>query len=542
VLATFLALFVGIPRGALPRRAVFVALVIFTGLLAAFSLRALSSSGGTAGRLAHHLPLLGAGALGIVVFLAAATWLAWRYPDWAMLIVVVLAPLRVGLSLGSTQKNLLIPLYLVLLAVGIAEVVVRDRLLVSRNWRPDPVRVALAIMIAVMGVSSLWVGLKYAPHAKAFADALIELFAFFLPFAVLYYVVYRYTSDARRLSRLLITFVASGAVLAVIGIVQFPFRVAIVNRAGVAHDIAVGQPFRASSLFWDPNIFGRFLALVMLVGAALFLTARLRRADEGRRRAMWLAATAVVLAAIAFALTLSRSSIAGLLLGATVLEMAWLGRRKGALAVLVTVLILAVGLAGITAVRHPHHLRAKLETNIGLNKLTGGRYFLVKAGELMFERHPVTGIGLGGFPLAYRHYRTSHAASLALNDSHTTVVTVAAEQGVVGLIAFAGLLATFFGTTLRKRRFGADRRLYLWQASLVACVLAIFVHSFTYNAFFEDPYMWLFMALASAVATRLVVAPPKTFSSATPAGGEWSPAAAAKAAARDRDAGAATPR
>ena len=44
---------------------------------------------------------------------------------------------------------------------------------------------------------------------------------------------------------------------------------------------------------------------------------------------MWLAGAAVGLAAIAFVVTLSRSSVAGLLLGAVVLEMAWLGRRKG---------------------------------------------------------------------------------------------------------------------------------------------------------------------------------------------------------------------
>ena len=37
----------------------------------------------------------------------------------------------------------------------------------------------------------------------------------------------------------------------------------------------------------------------------------------------------------------------------------------------------------------------------------------------------------------------------------------------------------------------------------MACVLALLVHSLTYNAFFEDPYLWVFMALASAGVTRL---------------------------------------
>ncbi len=276
----------------------------------------------------------------------------------------------------------------------------------------------------------------------------------------------------------------------------------------------------------------------MLVGTALFLTARLRSAHEGRRRAMWLAGGAVALATIALVVTFSRSSWPACCSAPWSSRWAWLGRRKGTIAVLVTVLVLAVGLAGITELRHPHNLRMKLDTTKGLNKLTGGRVFLVKAGVRMFDRHPVAGVGLAGFPLAFAHYRTTHAASLGLNDSHTTVVTIAAEQGLIGLAAFAGLLVTFFATTLHKRRFGADRRLYLWQASLVACVLSIFVHSLTYNAFFEDPYVWVFMALASAVVTRIVrPAPPATVPSTTPDGGGWSPSAAAKAAIRDRKSG-----
>ena len=503
LLATFLSLFVGIPRGALARRLIFVGLVVFTVLLVGFSLGALRSTGGTAARLTHHLPLLGVAGAGVAVFVAALAWLAFRYPDWAMPVVLVLAPLRVGLPHGSSTSNLLIPLYLVLLAVVLAEMVVRDRLRLPDDWRPDPVRIALAVMIAIIGVSSLWAAQHYAAHPKAFADALIKLFAFYLPFAALYYVLYRYTTDVRRLSRLLVTFVAAGAVLAAIGIVQYPTRWVIVNRAGIEHDLVYQHTFRSNSLFWDPNIFGRFLAFVMLIGVALFLTARLRDASAGRRRAMTLAAGAVALAAIAFIVTFSRSSVAGLLLGGVILEMAWLGRRKGTIAALVTVLILLIGVAGVTALRHPQNLGAKLDSTRGWNKLTGGRFYLVRAGILMYERYPVGGVGLGGFPLAYPHFRLTHAASLSLRDSHTTVVTVAAEQGSLGLIAFAGLLVTFFATTLRKRRFGADRRLYLWQAALVACVLALFIHSLTYNAFFEDPYMWVFMALASVTATRL---------------------------------------
>jgi O-antigen ligase len=531
------------PRAAMLRRLILAALVALTLLLFGSSLEALRSSGPTAGRILHHLPLFGAAGLCLVVFLAAATWLAYRYPDWAMPVVVVLAPLRLELPLGTRSSDLLVPLYLVLLAVAIAELVVRDRLRVPEGRRTDPVRIALAVMLAVIGVSSLWTGHGYVSDVKAFADALIKLFAFYLPFGVLYYVVYRYVADLGKLSRLLTTFVAAGAVLAVIGIIEYPTHLVIVNRAAAAHARALGQTFRVNSLFYDPNIYGRFLALVVIVGAALYLAARLREPSVERRRALRLIAVAVALAAVALLATVSRSSITGLLLGGIVLEMAWLGRRKGGVVALLTVLVLLAGVAGFTAVRLPQQLPSEVLSVKGLNKITSGRVYLIQAGGRMFEKHPLAGLGLATFPVAFPSYRGSRTESLAVRDSHTTVVTVAAEQGLIGLAALTGLLVTFFGTTLRKRRFGADRRLYLWQAALVACVLSVFVHSMTYNAFFEDPYMWFFMALASAVVTRVVLVDPlageATGSDAAGHGDRRSPAAATAAAA---DAETAAPR
>ena len=169
----------------------------------------------------------------------------------------------------------------------------------------------------------------------------------------------------------------------------------------------------------------------MLIGAALFLTARLRGAAEGRRRAMWLAGAAVALAAIAFVVTFSRSSVAGLLLGGVVLEMAWLGRRKGSIAALVTVLVLLVGVAGVTALRHPQNLGAKLDSTQGLEQAhRRTRSTWCEPASSCSNATRSKASASAAFPLAYPHFRLTHAASLALRDSHTTVVTVAAEQGI----------------------------------------------------------------------------------------------------------------
>ena len=483
MLATFLPLFVGWPRRTLVRRVLFGLLLACFAALCWFAVAAASTTTTAFDRLEGRPELLAGAAAAALVFMAALTWLAYRYPTVTLIAVLALLPLRLPLPLGDGNSNLLVPLYLLTLAMALAEIVCRDRLALSPGFRRDPTRIALACMIAILGVSSLWVGVAYAPRIKAFSLSLVKLFAFVVPFATLYYLVEGYLTSRLRLRRLIWAILASGVVLALIGIVQAPTRWVIVNRAGVLDNELMQHTFRANSLFWDPNMFGRFCALIVLLGVAMFLA---------------------VLAAIALGLTYSRSGLLSVLAGLIVVELAWLGWKKGLIAVFATLLVLAGGLAGITAARDTRDLGKKIETTMGLNKLTGGRVYLVKAGWRMYKRHPVRGVGLAGFPQAFPSYRTSHAAKLTLKESHTTPVTIAAEQGTLGLVAFGGLLVTFFATTLRKRRYGASRDLYLMQAGIVGGVVALCVSSLSYNAFFEDPYVWVFLAMGSAVATRLV--------------------------------------
>ncbi len=507
----------------------------FTGLTVAAGLLAVRH---TSGRLAKlHVtphPQLLVLAAGAVVVLAAMVWLAYRYPQWAVPVLVVLMPLRVPVPLGGGAGNLLVPFYLVILAVTLAELVVRDRLRQPPEERVDPVRIALAVIIALGVVSTWWVGLHYTEHTRAVGYALIKLFAFYFPFAVAYWAIYRYTSSRQQLIRLLTAFVGAGVVLGLIGIVQYPTHWVIVNRSGILHEQQMRHAFRVNSLFWDPNIFGRYMALCVVCAIGLFLWSRYGgEGDVGvwrRRQGLALAAAAICL--VAFALTFSRSSLGALLIGALVLEMAFLGRKKGLIAVVATVVLIGVGMVGITEIRHTRNFGQKLTTTYGLNKLTGGRYFLVRAGYRMFRKEPLYGVGLGGFPLAFPAFRTSHAAVITLTESHTTPVTMAAEEGVWGIAAYVGLLAVFFGTTLRKRLFGGERRLYLLQAAIVSSVLIVIVHSLSYNAFFEDPLVWLFLALGSAVATRIAVGARRGYAGAAVAAPEApDPAAPARNAA-----------
>ncbi len=78
-------------------------------------------------------------------------------------------------------------------------------------------------------------------------------------------------------------------------------------------------------------------------------------------------------------------------------------------------------------------------------------------------------------------------------------MTVAAEQGVIGLLAYLALLVLAFGRLFGR---GADGR---WatdpvRAGVAAAFAALVVHTFMYAAFLEDPLTWVLLAVGTAVA------------------------------------------
>ena len=75
-----------------------------------------------------------------------------------------------------------------------------------------------------------------------------------------------------------------------------------------------------------------------------------------------------------------------------------------------------------------------------IDKATSGRAELIKGGLRMFGDRPVYGFGSGSFAERYRA-REGVRSELIAAVSHTIPLTVAAEQGVIGLAAYLALMA-----------------------------------------------------------------------------------------------------
>jgi len=289
--------------------------------------------------------------------------------------------------------------------------------------------------------------------------------------------------DARLAIRCLGVLTVLAVALVAIGFVEYATRTLLLNPK-VIESNQFSDYFRVNSLFFDPNIYGRFLAMVMLGVVTVVLWA-------GRRRTAILGALVLVYLWAGLVLTLSQSSFTALLAGLAVLAvLRWQPRR--ALVAVLAVLVVGVGVAAVAGNRV--HLSLS-------NSATSGRSNLVSGGVRLFRSEPLVGHGSGAFARDYR--RAEHTSvQRAASASHTIPITVAAEQGLIGLIAYLVLIVLALVTLLRGARGDPVR------AAVAAAFVALLVHTMLYAAFLEDPLAWVLLAAGVALARAAPAATP----------------------------------
>jgi len=300
----------------------------------------------------------------------------------------------------------------------------------------------------------------------------IELAAFLFPFLALVAVVVHEPRRSWLPRALAVVLVSEGVAFAAFGLwEEGAHRIYFSRSLEVAN--AYNGYFRVNSLFYDPNIYGRHLALAICVLVVLMWKRRL------------LIAIAAALIAVLFAglyYSYSLSSLVALFVVVVGITLVVGGRRtRRAIVICAAVLALAGMSLAVVGVRG-HSVR----------NLTSGRSHLVSITFDAFRDHPLAGVGVGSQPSASEDKSTSRVA-VKKDASHTTPLTVAAELGVLGLAAYLAWLAGAC-VTLRK----AWKRDATIGLSLAAVFGMLFVHSLSYSGFFEDPITWGALALAAA--------------------------------------------
>jgi len=396
--------------------------------------------------------------------LAGGLAAAFRRVPW---LLPVLALACIPVRIGALGHQLLVPLYVVVLAAALqlawelAHGDIRARELRAITW-------PLALYLAWVGLSLGW--------TQDAREGAIEVLAFYVPFAVLALAVARLPWQRLGLWALYAELTIMGLVFAVVGFYQYETRNVFENPK-VIYSNAYAAFFRVNSVFWDPSVYGRFLVVAMIPSVVLIVRGR-------SPRIVWAAAAALVVTWFGLLISFSQSSFAALLVAVIgVAFVAWRWRALLALALAVFVL------GGLAAAQPTVRKSIQHHTTSGLNSASSGRYSLVANGIRIAAAHPVRGVGVGGFKHAYarRVQRLHGKKNLKTAASHDTPVTVAAETGLVGFALFVWLLVACGSDVVR------TRRLVPFAAGL--SLAAILVHSFFYNDFFEDPTTWLLFGL-----------------------------------------------
>jgi putative inorganic carbon (hco3(-)) transporter len=431
-------------------------------------------------------------ALGVLAIAASAA-LAYVFKRWPILLplaIIAALPFRVPLEAGGDTANLLVPLYLVL-SGGVLTALLpgggavggptpEDALATGRGggspaatgpagptaWLPR----LLAAMVLLYTVQVL--------YSEDFSKGLQNVCFFFVPFSLVYALLRDVTWDRKLLTLVLWVIGIEAVCFVLIGTAEWATRSLFWNDQ-VIRSNEFHTYFRVNSVFWDPNIYGRYLALVAVAAMSALLWAR-------ERRALALLTILVAVVWLGLVPTFSQSSFAALLGGLAVLaalrwSVKWTLAAVGAVAILaLLVIVFAGGVSKLSPDR--------------CNVDTGGRCNLITGGAKLFAQRPLWGYGSGGFPKAYRQHIDTEKAPVSV--SHTEPITVAAEQGLLGLTAYIALVVT----ALLTMGHGLLRRFSVARAAVLAIFVALLVHTMAYAGFFEDPITWVLFAVGASLA------------------------------------------
>ncbi|MFE4700401.1 O-antigen ligase family protein [Streptomyces sp. NPDC056738] len=352
--------------------------------------------------------------------------------------------------------------------------------LVRTRRRPLSATAALVLGLPVVGISVAAAGATDPGAGITGLTRYLQIFVL-VPAAVLLLV-----RDRRDFRLLAWSFVALALWQGAVGVRQY------VTGTGASYQ---GEDVRAVGTFGPTDVMG--MATVVAFGLVCAVALALGAGEE-RRRAVAVVCALALLPPLA--LSFSRGAwIATAVACGAQLVLAGVRRAVRTVAVLAAAGVILVGGLGFGSAMLQERVASITQVTDAPDQSVTDRYTMWAAATDMWREHPLTGVGLKGFP----EYRDGHA-SLALSSGsdiagagaafhkqallspHNMYLLVLSEQGLLGLLALAGgwlvLLVGALRGLVRVRRAARDgtesglasgRRPPGTDCALVACGLLV---------------------------------------------------------------------
>lgn len=328
--------------------------------------------------------------------------------------------------------------------------------LVRTRRRPLSATAALVLGLPVVGISVAAAGAADPGTGITGLTRYLQVFVL-VPAAVLLLV-----RDRRDLRLLAWSFVALALWQGAIGVRQY------VTGTGASYQ---GEDVRAVGTFGPTDVMG--MATVVAFGVVCAVALALG-AGEARQRSVAVLCALALLPPLALSFSRGAWIATAVACGAQLL-LAGLRRAVKAVAALAAAGMILVGGLGLGSAMLQERVTSITQVTDAPDQSVTDRYTMWAAATDMWREHPLTGVGLKGFP----EYRDGHA-SLALSSGsdiagagtafhkqallspHNMYLLVLSEQGLVGLFALVGswlaLLVCALGGLVRLRRTARHAR------------------------------------------------------------------------------------
>ena len=141
------------------------------------------------------------------------------------------------------------------------------------------------------------------------------------------------------------------------------------------------------------------------------------------------------------------------------------------------------------------------------------RFEIWRVASKIIREHPLTGIGIGAYPLAHAAYAQGEEfdrTAAGARDTHSTYLNVLAETGIPGAIVFFGLvLSVAFGAERTRRQCKARAPRLALPLFFLEIGLLAFLTAGIFDSFASSSFLYIHLALlwATAELTRAELSP-----------------------------------
>lgn len=384
------------------------------------------------------------------------------------------------------------------LAAWLAQGMARRRLVVPHL----PLLWPLLALLAALALSLL--------GAPSYRDGLLELLKW-VQVTALYLAVAAVLPPARA-PWLLAGLLAAASAQALLGLVQF------VTQTGPEPFILLGRFMRAYGTFRQPNPYAGYLGLAapLAISLAIWAWTSQRRPGLALRSALLASAGLISLGLL---LSWSRGAWLSFALAVAVVVLAHTRKAAPAVAVLAAVAVAALaaaGAGGLLPAPVAERL-GELQAYVGLvdvprTEVTDANFAVLErlahwqAALSMWADHPWLGVGAGNYAAVYAGYHLPRWYE-PLGHAHNVYLNVAAEAGLLGLLAYLWLWAASLWQALRAAAAG-DRYVAAVGAGVLGALTHATVHNVFDNLWVQHVYLYLALLLGLLAVLTAQAKPP----------------------------------